>query len=182
MTACVRTLLLFVASAVLTACTPTYGFQKSLTGNRLQAEFCESVRGFVRAPLDDDGLRRAWFLPTGIYEDGSIDFYEPMASRPSDDAAEQFYGQRAGQLTHYTTADEFGFELSKCLVKSKGFKRHVREIDEENNLMRGSFTDETQFRRIEVRAFEGVTSILVAAADWSGDLEIALEPPACATD
>ena len=179
--ACVRSLIMLAASAVLAACAPTYGFQNSLAGNRLRAEFCDSVRDFVRAPLDENGLRRAWFLPMGVYEDGSIDFYKPMASRPRDDASSKFYRQRVGQLTHYTSADEFGFELSKCLVSSQGFKRHVREIDKENNLMRGSFSDETHNRQIEIRAIEGVTSILVAHEHWSGDLAIALEHPACVT-
>jgi hypothetical protein len=38
-------------------------------GRAAAAELCDSMRTFVAAPLDASGLRRAWFLPFGSYED-----------------------------------------------------------------------------------------------------------------
>ena len=152
----------------LSGCSPTYGFTNTRAGNDLRSEFCDSVRTFVRAPLDEEGLRRAWFLPPGFYEDGSFDFYAPMSSEPPDDAASEFYNKRAGQLTHYTTAPQFAFELSKCLSPGAGFARVRRDLDDA--AFSGSYVDNLENRVIEVRAQNQTTSILVADSDWTGDI------------
>lgn len=78
---------------------------------------CRSMLAFVRAPLDASGLRRAWFLPFGFYDDGSVDFYAPMAAEPSDSASTAFYDRKVGQLTHYLTAPAFAAALSSCLTR-----------------------------------------------------------------
>lgn len=107
-------------------------------------------------------------MPLGVYEDGSIDFYAPMSSEPSDDAASEFYSKRAGQLTHYTTAPEFAFELSRCLSRGAGFVRVRRDLNDDG--FSGSYVDEIQNRVIEVRAQNQTTSILIADTDWTGDI------------
>lgn len=159
-------------TSFLSSCAPSYGFTKSLFGNPLRSEFCTGVRDFVRAPLDVKGLRRAWFLPLGAYEDGSFDFYAPMSAKPTDEASSKFYEKRAGQLTHYTTAPEFGFEFAKCLSPNHGFSRINRKLSDEQ--MRGSYVDDRHDRLIEIRAENQSTSILIAGVDWDGDIDEAM--------
>lgn len=161
-------LTILVLACILSGCVPSYGFTVSFFGNPLRVEFCESVRTFVREPLDDDGLRRAWFLPFG-YDENSIDFYAPMSAKPMDDAALAFYEQRAGQLTHYARAPEFAFEFSKCLTKRHGFSVSNREMLEDS--MRGSFLDNQRHRIIELRATSDTTAILIASRDWGGNMD-----------
>src|SRR5512138_89473 len=90
------------------------GYANNSAGRASAAEMCTSMRKFTRASLDAAGVRRAWFLPFGSYDDGSFDFYAPMASSPSDNASKTFYEQRVGQLTHYTRAPEFAEVLASC--------------------------------------------------------------------
>lgn len=156
----------------LSGCSHSYGFTKTRVGNELRSEFCDGVREFVRAPLDEHGLRRAWFLPLGVYEDGSIDFYAPMSSKPSDAAASEFYNKRAGQLTHYTTAPQFAYEFSKCLLRGEGFVHVHRNLSDE--VFSGSYLDDRHNRVIELRAKNRTTSIFIAHADWTGDISEAM--------
>lgn len=156
---------------LLSSCVPSYGYANNRDGDRSRAEFCDTVRRFVRAPLDSEGLRRAWFLPMGAYEDGdalSIDFYAPMAARPSDEHSRAFYRDRVGQLTHYTTSPEHGFEMAKCLSGRHGFKSKTLEMQEAH--MRGSFVDNRSKRRIEIQATEETSTILIASVEWTGDV------------
>ena len=156
----------------ISGCSPSYGFAKTQAGNQFRSEFCDSVRAFVRAPLDTEGLRRAWFLPFGVYEDGSFDFYAPMSSKPSDEVASEFYNQRVGQLTHYTTAPEFAFEFSGCLARGHGFTKVNRTMHEDT--FSGSYVDDRLGREIELRARNDTTSIFVAGVGWTGDLTEAM--------
>jgi hypothetical protein len=156
---------------LLSSCVPAYGYANNKYGDRSRAEFCDSVRRFVRAPLDSAGLRRAWFLPMGAHEEGdeiSIDFYAPMASDPSDAHSHAFYRDKVGQLTHYTLATEHGFEMGKCLASKYGFERQTLEMPEDR--MRGSFVDKRLQRRIEIQSADESTSILVASLEWKGNV------------
>jgi hypothetical protein len=133
---------------------------------------CESMRAFTRSSLDTSGLRRAWFLPFGSYEDGSFDFYAPMASSPSDDASKAFYDKRVGQLTHYTVAPEFAKALVSCLSARYGYSTSCEAGDEET--FRASLADKTTGRLIEISAADDTTSILIAEGGWSGDIAQAM--------
>src|SRR5688500_3538996 len=99
------------------------GYADNSAGRFSAAKMCKSMRAFVRAPLDASGLRRAWFLPFGSYEDGSFDFYAPMASEPSDAPSKAFYDNKVGQLTHYLRAPEFAAALAGCLSNRDGYER-----------------------------------------------------------
>ncbi len=147
------------------------GIQKNADGREFRAEFCDSVLTFVRAPLDSEGLRRAWFLPFGM-SDEWIDFYAPMAGNPHDDAASAFYEQRVGQLTHYATKPGFASAIAKCLTAGEGFSRDSYFLSSDQ--MRGSFRDKKLGRRIEIYAADQVAGILVADSTRTGDLEEAL--------
>jgi len=153
----------------LSGCVPAYGFSKTSDGQESRSKFCDSVRRFVRAPLDSAGLRRAWFLPMGSYADGSIDFYAPMAAKPADKHSSAFYENKVGQLTHYTLAPEHGFEMAKCLSGRYGFERKALEMQDDH--MRGSFVDTRSKRRIEILGADYKSSILVASMDWKGDVD-----------
>jgi hypothetical protein len=132
------------------------------------AEMCTSMRTFARASLDSSGLRRAWFLPFGAYEDGAVDFYAPMASSPSDDVSRVFYERRVGQLTHYLRAPEFASTLAKCLTPRSGYARLCESQTED--AFRASFRDSVSGRLVEIAAVERNTTILVADKAWKGDL------------
>jgi hypothetical protein len=168
----------FVLASLSSGCAPSYGFTNSFFGNPLRKEFCDSVRTFVRESPDDEGLRRAWFLPFG-YDEESIDFYAPMSAKPMDDAALAFYEQRAGQLTHYARAPEFAFEFSKCLTRRHGFAVSNREMLEDS--MRGSFLDRQRNRIIELRATSDTTGILIASRNWNGNIDESLSV-ACSSE
>lgn len=134
---------------------------------------CKSVRDFVRAPLDDNGLRRAWFLPFGSYEDGSFDVYAPMASDPSDEYSSAFYRKRVGQLTHYHLMPSFASAVASCLSSSRGFSRDRFDLGEDD--FRASMRDRRTERRIEVVATSNTVTFLIASADWRGDIEESLK-------
>jgi hypothetical protein len=130
------------------------------------------MRVFVRAPLDASGLRRAWFLPFGSYEDGSFDFYAPMSSEPSDAASKAFYENKVGQLTHYLSAPEFAAALAGCLSKRDDYERGCQSQSE--GAFRASFQDEQSGRSVELLATKDSTSVLVAKKGWAGNLEESL--------
>jgi hypothetical protein len=148
------------------------GYANNSAGRASAAEMCESVRTFTRASLDAEGLRRAWFLPFGSSEDGSFDFYAPMASRPSDPASKAFYEQRVGQLTHYTRAPEFAEALASCLGERYGYARSCEARSKD--AFRASFIDRRTQRSIEIVAANDTTSVLIADGTWKGDIEQAL--------
>lgn len=148
------------------------GYADSFAGRAAAAETCRSAREFVRAPLDDSGLRRAWFLPFGSSGDGSIDFYAPMASEPSDAASKKFYWNKVGQLTHYLRAPEFAESLANCLTRRAGFERAGESRTGES--FRASFTELRSGRSIEIRATADRSVFLIADRRWNGDLEVAL--------
>ena len=156
---------------VLSSCVPHYGYANNRAGRESRAAFCDSVRHFVRAPLDSAGLRRAWFLPMGSREVGDnieIDLYAPMIGKPSDEESHAFYKNEVGRLTHYTTSPEHGFEMAKCLSGRYDFERKALEMQEE--LLRASFVDIRLKRRIEIAAEDDSTTIFIASMEWSGDL------------
>lgn len=134
---------------------------------------CGSAREFVRAPLGDDGLRRAWFLPFGSYEDGSFDLYAPMGSDPSDEHSSTFYSNGVGQLTHYHSTPGFASLVTKCFSSIRGFSRSRFEATDDT--FRASVTDRRMNRRIEVAASRGIATFRIASAEWTGDIEDALE-------
>jgi hypothetical protein len=141
-------------------------------GRGATAELCDSMRSFVAAPLDASGLRRAWFLPFGSYEDGSFDFYAPMASNRSDGPSKAFYERKAGQLTHYLRAPEFAATLASCLTNRHGYLRLCQLITE--TTFRASFRQTSSGRSVEIAAAEKTTSVLIAEGTWKGNLEQAL--------
>lgn len=149
------------------------GYADSWAGRTAAAKMCRSMRAFVRAPLDDSGLRRAWFLPFGHYEDGSFDFYAPMASKPGDAASKSFYHKKVGQLTHYLTAPRFAAVLAGCLSRRSGYTRVCQAQTE--HAFRASFTDTRSGRSVEILAEEQSTTVLVARKGWNGDLEKSLK-------
>lgn len=163
------TLILMAIFGWIGGCTTVSdGIQDNADGREFRAEFCDSVLTFIRAPLDSEGLRRAWFLPFGT-SDEWIDFYAPMTGNPPDDAASAFYEQRVGQLTHYATKPGFASAIAKCLTADEGFSRRSYILS--NDQMRGSFKDKRLGRRIEIYAVEQVAGILVADSTRKGDLE-----------
>ena len=121
---------------------------------------CNSVRTFAHAPLNEAGLRRAWFLPFGSNEDGSFDFYAPMGANPSDDASKAFYEHGVGQLTHYLRAPEFAAALANCLAESHDYVRLGQSQTEED--FRASFRERVSGRYIEIAAEKQTTSLLIA--------------------
>jgi len=134
---------------------------------------CASVRSFVRAPLGDEGLRLARFLPFGSYEDGSLDFYAPMAANPVDEYSRAFYNNRVGQLTHYLDMPKFASSVSKCLSGFRGFSRNHFDLTDRD--FRASIRDTRLNRRIEVAAKNGTACFLIASDDWNGDVEESLK-------
>jgi hypothetical protein len=130
------------------------------------------MRSFAAAPLDASGLRRVWFLPFGSYEDGSFDFYAPMASNPSDDPSKAFYERKAGQLTHYLQAPEFAATLASCLTNRHGYLRLCQSKIE--TTFRASFRRTSSGRSVEISAAEKMTSVLIAERTWNGNLEEAM--------
>ena len=164
------------SSFFLTSCASlTEGYADNWAGFQSRGEMCESVRGFVRSPLSEDGQRRASFLPFGNYEDGSFDFYAPMASDPSDEHSSAFYRNRVGQLTHYLLMPDFASAVSSCLSSFRGFSRDRFDLGE--NDFRASIRDRRTERRIEVVATRNTATFLVVAADWDGDIEASLKRP-----
>jgi hypothetical protein len=162
-----------LASALAAGCaTEVPGYANNRAGRDSANEMCGSVRGFLRAPLDDEGLRRAWFLPFGSYDDGSFDFYAPMASDPNDAASSDFYRKRVGQLTHYVDAPDFVEALVTCLSRPKGFERTQWQRTDET--ARAVLKDQTTSRIVVIYASNSTTSILVAADTWKGDLETSM--------
>lgn len=144
----------------------------AVQGRVIARERCESMRDFARAPVDASGLRRAWFLPFGSYDDGSYDFYAPMASEPSDDASKDFYDRKVAQLTHYLRAPEFAAVLAGCLQGRYGYERLCQSQTE--TTFRASFREKRTGRSIEIWAAERTTGLLIAEKNWNGDLEKAL--------
>ena len=166
----------------LSACASlTDGYADNFSGFRARSEMCEGMRSFVRAPLGDSGLRRAWFLPLGNYDDGSFDFYSPMAATPSDEYSRALYSSGVGQLTHYHVMPRFASSISKCLSTLRGFSHDTFETVDGS--FRASIRDKRLDRRIEILATSdrtntmagGTTSILVADAAWDGDVSEALK-------
>lgn len=147
----------------------TEGYANNRAGFQARNEMCKSVRTFVRAPLGNDGARRAWFLPFGVYSDGSVSFYAPMASDPRDDFSIAFYENNVGQLTHYHVMPDFAPIVASCLRSGHGFSRRQHEKTDDG--FRGSYRDVRMNRRIEVAASRARAGFLVAAADWGGDIE-----------
>jgi hypothetical protein len=175
-----KALLVAIMSSVLlpllSSCASSSGYANNAAGRRSRMEFCESVRRFVRAPLDSEGLRRAWFLPMGVNDEGdeiSIDLYAPMASNPSDEYSHAFYRDKVGQLTHYVLAPEHALAMANCLTGRHGFERKTLTMEEDH--LRGSFLDQRSNRRIEIRATEDTTSILIASMEWKGELDETLQ-------
>jgi hypothetical protein len=166
--ACTASLVLFMSGC---GSVPS-GYANNSAGRASASEMCRAVRIFTRSSLDVEGLRRAWFLPFGSSEDGSIDFYAPMASKPGDDASKAFYRQRVGQLTHYAPAPEFAEALASCLRKRDGYVRSCQAKTEDT--FRASFVDRTTGRSIELSAANDTTSVLIAAGTWTGDIQHAL--------
>lgn len=150
----------------------TPGYADNWSGRAAAAKMCGSMRAFVRAPLDDSELRRAWFLPLGSYDDGSFDFYAPMASDPSDAASGSFYKNKVGQLTHYTTAPDFAAALASCLSPSYGYA-NVFQMQTKDTF-RASFTHNRSGRSVEILAKDNSTTVLIAGKGWAGDFEQAL--------
>lgn len=109
-----------------------------------------------------------WFLPFGSYEDGSFDFYAPMASEPSDAESKAFYENNVAQLTHYLRAPEFAAALAGCLAAQNGYERVCQSQTE--NAFRASFKDERTGRSIELLASQDSTTVLVAMKGWGGNL------------
>jgi hypothetical protein len=144
----------------------------AVQGRAIARERCESVRDFARAQVDASGLRRAWFLPFGSYEDGSYDFYAPMASDPSDDASKAFYDRKVAQLTHYLRAPEFAAVLAGCLQGRYGYERLCQSQTE--STFRASFRDKRTGRSVEIWAAARTTGLLIAEKIWNGDLSDAL--------
>jgi hypothetical protein len=163
--------LLGVAASVGCSTTP-YGFVDNWAGRRSTAELCHGMRTFTRAPLDEAGLRRAWFLPLGSGADG-IDMYAPMTAQPFDAAANSFYGARAAQLTHYRTPPEFAAALASCLTERYGYNRSSHSMT--NTTFRASFTDQSFGRSVTIVATDGTTRILIADKSWNGNPNDALE-------
>jgi hypothetical protein len=167
---------LVLAAGLVAGCAAEVpGYAKNRHGRASAKEMCISVRSFVRASLDDEGLRRAWFLPFGSYDDGSFDFYAPMASDPSDAASSAFYEKRVGQLTHYVDAPEFVEALATCLSVSEGFERTDWQRTEE--VARAAFRDHKSGRIVAMRASDSTTSILIATDTWKGDIEASMAWP-----
>ncbi|MEL7187508.1 MAG: hypothetical protein AAFN50_13910 [Pseudomonadota bacterium] len=161
-------------SFLLSSCASlTEGYADSWGGFRARSEMCKNVRGFVRSPLPEDGLRRVWFLPFGSYDDGSVDFYAPMASDPSDEHSSAFYSNRVGQLTHYLFMPEFASAVSNCLSSFRGFSHGKFDLGEDH--FRASIRDRKTDRRIEVAADGNTATFLIASANWSGDIEVSLK-------
>ena len=148
------------------------GYSHGSEGRAAAAEMCGSMRGFVSAPLDSSGLRRAWFLPLGFYDDGSFDFYAPMASKPSDHASKAFYRRKIAQLTHYLRAPEFAAALAGCLAERRGYVRVCQSQSPE--AFRATFTQVKSGRSIEIAATDESASLLIAKKGWNGNLEQSL--------
>jgi hypothetical protein len=148
------------------------GYSGSSEGRAAAADMCRSMRGLVSAPLDSSGLRRAWFLPLGFYDDGSFDFYAPMASEPSDNASKAFYRRKVGQLTHYLRAPEFAAALAGCLAERHGYVRVCQSQTPET--FRATFTQVKSGRSIEIVAADESTGLLIAKKGWNGNLEQSL--------
>lgn len=148
------------------------GYSDSSEGRAAAAEMCRSMRGFVSARLDSSGLRRAWFLPFGFYDDGSFDFYAPMASEPSDNASRSFYRRKVGQLTHYLRAREFAAALAGCLDERHGYMSVCQSQTAET--FRATFTQARSGRSIEIAAADESISLLIAGKGWNGNLEQSL--------
>ncbi len=165
-----RIMLIAASSILLSACTSlTEGYANSWVGFQARAEMCKSAREFVRSPLPDEGLRRAWFLPFGSYDDGTFDFYAPMGSDPSDEHSSAFYKNYVGQLTHYLSKPEFASAVTKCFSTLRGFSQDRFELGEDE--FRASMRDRKTGRRIEVAARNDTVTFLVASGDWSGKIE-----------
>jgi hypothetical protein len=145
------------------------GYADNSEGQSAAAEMCRSTRQFVSSSLDPSGLRRAWFLPFGSYDDGSFDFYAPMASEPADRASKAFYRRKVGQLTHYLRASDFAAALAGCLTQRHGYVRICQSRTPET--FRASFTETRTGRSIEIVAAGESTAVLVAKKGWNGNLE-----------
>ena len=173
-----RAAVIAVFSIVSSSCASlTEGYADNWAGFRSRGEMCESVRNFVRAPLDENGLRRAWFLPFGSYEDGSFDFYAPMASEPSDEYSSAFYRNGVGQLTHYHLMPEFASAVASCLSSFRGFSRDGFSLEDGD--FRASIRDRRTKRQIEVVATSNAAAFLIASAEWTGDIEQSLKRQSC---
>ncbi len=133
-----------------------------------EIEMCASVMSFVRAPLGEDGARRAWFLPFGISEGGYVDIYAPMGSNPSDDYSRAFYRNGVGQLTHYQLMPRFAATVTDCLLEDESFTRE--HFTAPGSSFRATYRDANTNRRIEVSATELRSAFLVVAGDWNGDV------------
>lgn len=148
------------------------GYADTKEGRAAAEEMCSSMRKFISAPLDSSGLRRAWFLPMGSYEDGSFDFYAPMASEPSDSASKWFYRRKAGQLTHYLRASEFAAALAGCLSERHGYERVCQTQTE--NTFRATFVQTKSERSVEIASADETTALLIAKKGWNGNVQESL--------
>ena len=165
-----RIMLIATSSVLLSACASlTEGYANSWAGFQSRSEMCKSAREFVRSPLPDDGLRRAWFMPFGSYDDGTIDFYAPMGADPFDEHSNAFYKNRVGQLTHYLLKPKFASAVTSCFSTFRGFSQDRFELSEDD--FRASIRDRKTKRRIEVAARNDTVTFLVASGDWSGKIE-----------
>jgi hypothetical protein len=168
-------LIVLSATQTVGCATKVSGYANNRAGRTSANEMCTSVRGFVRESLNNEGLRRAWFLPIGAYDDGSFDFYAPMASDPSDGASSNFYRNRVGQLTHYVTAPDFAEALATCLSRAEGFERtNWQQTDEKAH---AAFRDLVTSRIVVIDASNSVTAILIAAGTWKGDITTSMAWP-----
>ena len=164
-----RGLLALSAVFALTGCeTPASSYVDDRSGVEANLEMCASIENFVRAPLDLDGTRRAWFYPFGTYADGNVDIYAPMGAIPSDEHSRAFYRNGVGQLTHYQVMPRLASTVSDCLRENDGFSR--LEYDAPDDSFRASYRDRSSSRRIEVVATRQRSAFLVVAEDWDGDV------------
>lgn len=150
-------------------------YADSSVGRAAATEMCRSMRRFVSAPLDSSGLRRAWFLPMDNYDDGSFDFYAPMASAPSDSASKAFYQRKVGQLTHYLRAPEFAAALAGCLAERHGYTRVCQT--QTPGTFRATFRQVRSERSIEIAAADESTRLLIAKKGWNGSVQQSLVYP-----
>jgi hypothetical protein len=150
------------------------GFADSAEGRAGQAEFCSSVRAFAESSLDDAGLRRLWFLPMGVYDDGSYDHYAPVQADPFDEVVESPILDNIDWLTHHTTAVQFGESLSMCFTRSAGYQ--PLDFEQADRTMRASFEHRARGRRIEIASADDTTTFVVAARNVT-DLASAMNRP-----
>ena len=162
---------LLVASLLIGCQSGPPGFANNSDGWDAYYRFCTAVTSFVRAPVDTNGLRRAWFLPFRA-DDQSIDFYAPMMADPNDDLAYAFYKEGGAQLTHYVLPPMYAETFSSCLTREMGFKRVVWRHG--RNHFYAKLEEASSGSQVVVRATGDTTAILIASEIWNGDTDQAL--------